>query len=118
MKIVLDEGVPEGLCKYLPEHDVQTVRSLGWKGIQNGRLLTLVESVETETFITADKNLQRQQNLRGRPFATLLLSTNYWPEIEIRVEAVRSALKDAVRGEVKSVDCGTFVPKRFRNPVP
>jgi hypothetical protein len=45
LKIVLDEGVPEGLVNYLPEYEVHRVHPLDWKGTVNGRLLKLIESV-------------------------------------------------------------------------
>jgi len=118
LKIVLDEGVPENLAKYLPEHEVHSVRSLGWKGTVNGRLLTLIESVQPDTFITGDKNMEKQNNLLGRPFATLLLSTNYWPAIELKIEAVRGALEYVTPGEIKRVDCGRFIARRFRKQEP
>ncbi|MGI4828810.1 MAG: hypothetical protein ACRYFU_11565 [Janthinobacterium lividum] len=114
MKIVLDEGVPEPLIGYLPEHEVDSVGSLGWKGTKNGKLLKLIESIQAEAFITADKNLEKQQNLLNRPFATLLLSTNAWPLIRGHVEAIRLALQGPEGGVISLVDCGTFVPKRFR----
>ena len=118
MKIVLDEGVPEGLAAFLHEHDVHSVGSLGRKGTKKGRLLQLVESVLANAFITADKNLEKQQDLIGRPFATLLLSTNYWPAMKDHVGTIREALHDAEPGVVKAVHCGTFVPRRFRNRQP
>ena len=116
MKVILDEGVPEGLSAYLAGHDVHSVRSLGWKGTKNGRLIALVESVQTDAFITADKSIERQQNFRGRPFATLVLSTNSWPLIQEHAAQITSALDDAEPGTVKHVECGRFTPSRFRNP--
>ena len=77
-------------------------------------MLSLVESIQAEAFITADKNLEKQQNLLDRPFATLLLSANAWPLIRGHVEAIRSALEGTEAGAITPVDCGTFVPKRFR----
>ena len=118
MKIVLDEGVPEGLGKLLPEHEVHSVDSLGWKSVVNGKLLKLVETVEPDAFITGDKNMERQQNLRNRPYAVLLLSTNYWPEVRRNADAVRAALSEAQPGNVIPVDVGRFVPTRHRTPQP
>ena len=118
MKIVLDEGVPEGLSEHLPEHEIHSVRSLGWKSVVNGKLLALLETVEPDAFITADKNMQRQQNLLNQPFMTLLLSTNYWEEVRRNVGALREALENPQAGEVRQVECGRFIPKRFRPPAP
>jgi hypothetical protein len=45
---------------------------MGWGGIQNGRLLQLA-SEQFDAFITADKNLQYQQNLVKLPIAVVVL---------------------------------------------
>ncbi len=76
MKVVLDESALEGLGDCLPVHDVHTSSYLGWKGIKNGKLLKLVESIGSEAFITSDKSMETQQVFQGRPFRTLMLSTN------------------------------------------
>ena len=114
MKIVLDEGIPEGLAEYLSGHDVHSVGSLGWKGTKNGNLLKLIESVFAEAFVTADKSLEKQQILAGRPFATFVLSTNSWPVIQEHTLVIADALSGAKPGVVSKIHCGTFVPRRFR----
>jgi hypothetical protein len=45
----------------------------GWASVKNGELLALIGEAGFSAFISADKNLDTQQSLRGRPFATLLL---------------------------------------------
>jgi hypothetical protein len=115
LKIVLDESAPEGLCECLPGHDVQSAGALGWKGIKNGRLLKLVEAIGTEAFITADQSMEKQQVFRGRPFRTLILSTNSWPLIQDHVSVIADALGTAEVGVVTTVDCGKFVPKKRRS---
>jgi len=117
-KVILDEGVPEGLTEHLPEYEVHSVRSLGWKSVVNGKLLKLIDAAKPDAFITADKNMQRQNNLLNRPYAILLLSTNHWPQVRRHVEAVRTALRDAEPGQITHVDVGRFVPARHRTPAP
>ncbi len=70
--------------------------------------------ITTEAFITADKSLQKQQVLAGRPFAVLLLSTNNWPLIQEHASAVAKALDECKPGAVLPVECGRFLPLRFR----
>ncbi len=118
MKVFLDEGVPEPLERLLSDHEVSSVGSLGLKGTKNGKLLAIVENLPADAFITADKSMQKQQNLLGRPFATLLLSTNSWPLIRDHIADIRQVLETAPRAEVTPVDCGVFVPRRFRKPQP
>jgi hypothetical protein len=115
-KVALDEGVPEQIAAHLSGHDVQSVRQLGLKGMKNGKLLDAIEAGRFRAFITNDKRMEREQNLSRRPFAILLLSTNHWPTIEPNVGAIASAIEEARRGSICKVDCGTFVPRRFRKP--
>lgn len=54
---------------------------MGWAGVKNGELLKLVEA-EFGVFITSDKNLRYQQNLKDRKIAILLLPGNQIPIVE------------------------------------
>lgn len=117
-RVILDEGVPEGLADGLAEYDVQSVRSLGSKSVVNGKLLKLIDAAAPDAFITADKNMQRQNNLLNRPYRVLLLSTNHWPQVRRNIEAVRTGLDEAKPGEVTRVDVGRFIPARHRTPQP
>lgn len=66
MRILLDESLPRRLSQTLAEHAVSTVVEAGWSGIQNGKLLALAAE-QFDVFITADQNLQYQQNLATLP---------------------------------------------------
>lgn len=114
MKAILDEGVPEALADQLFGHEVSTVRAEGWKSINNGKLLDRIEAAGFEAFLTNDKRMEREQQLKERPFATLILSVTNWNIIRERADDIRSALDVARPGTVCKVDCGTFVPRRFR----
>lgn len=82
MRVILDEGVPEPLARHLPAHEVSSVGRLKWKGTRNGRLLAAVQERGFEAFLTNDKRMEYEQNLAGRPFCVLSLSTNHWPTME------------------------------------
>ncbi len=118
MKTFLDEGVPEGPERYLADHEVSTVKREGWSSIKNGKLLDLIERSGFEAFITNDKWMEREQQLKRPPFATLLLSTNHWPTMKPHVDNIAQAVDDCKPGTVTRVDCGRFVPSRFRPPSP
>lgn len=75
MKILIDESLPRYLKRMLAEHDAQTVQDMGWAGIKNGKLLNLAE-LEFEVFLTADKNIRYQQNLKGRKLAIVEFPSN------------------------------------------
>ena len=71
MKIALDEGVPEGLIERLSGHDVQSVRELGLKSVKNGQLLASVERARFDAFITNDKKMEAEGQLRSIFTSTL-----------------------------------------------
>jgi len=72
MRILLDESLPRRLSRALTEHKVSTVVEAGWSGVKNGKLLALA-SGQFDVFVTADRNLQYQQNLAVLPLAVVVL---------------------------------------------
>ena len=64
MKILLDENIDVRFKKYFPDaHEVYTVQDMGWKGIKNGELLTLLAQNNFDCWIVVDKNIPYQQNI-------------------------------------------------------
>ncbi|MCP9292062.1 DUF5615 family PIN-like protein [Gracilimonas sediminicola] len=76
MKLLLDENIPHPLKKDLSQHEVFTVQDMGWQGKENGALLKLMLANGFDAFITADKNLQNQQNFINYSIPVLVLSVN------------------------------------------
>jgi len=72
MKILLDECLPRKLKRELLGHIVATVPEMGWASIKNGALLRFAEAA-FEVFVTADQNLQYQQNLRSTVLGIIVL---------------------------------------------
>ena len=72
MRILLDESLPRDLAPLLTGHEVTTVRVAGWSSIKNGKLLALA-AMRFDLFLTADRNLEFQQNLNTLPIAVLVL---------------------------------------------
>jgi predicted nuclease of predicted toxin-antitoxin system len=74
MKILLDENLPAKLhLGFGAEHEAKTVRGMGWSGKKNGELLGLMTLAGFEVFITLDKNLSKQQNLKKFQITIILL---------------------------------------------
>ena len=74
MKILLDESLPTKLAEFFgTEHQVLTVRDMNWLGKKNGELLRLVIENNFEVFVTADRNLPYQQNLKAITFKLAIL---------------------------------------------
>ncbi len=117
MKVALDEGVPERLAKYLPGHDVQTVRQLRLKGVKNGKLLAAIEAMAFEAFITNDKRMEAEGQLSGRMLGILVLSATNWPVILPYANRIATALNDCQIGTVTKIDYGRFMPRKFRKNI-
>ena len=74
MKLLLDENLPKKLIADFPNHEVVTVRDMGWNGIKNGPLLQLMIENDFHALLTFDKNLQHQQNFKKYTMAVFVLS--------------------------------------------
>ena len=72
MRILLDESLPRDLAHLIAGHVVSTVSDAGWTGTKNGRLLSLA-ATQFDVFLTADRNLEFQQNLATLPMAVVVL---------------------------------------------
>lgn len=72
MRLLLDESLPWRLGRLMVGHDVASVQRVGWSGLKNGALLQ-VASTTFDALITADQNLQYQQNLAALPLAVFVL---------------------------------------------
>ncbi len=95
MRILLDECVNPRLKEAVPGHDVKTVREMGWQGFTNGQLLDVAEP-QFDVFLTLDRNLEYQQNLRARAVSPARLDLGnedlVWPTY------TRSGWRPPVRG--------------------
>ncbi|MGH9621152.1 MAG: hypothetical protein ACRD45_15785 [Bryobacteraceae bacterium] len=98
MRIFLDNSIPAGLRRYLSHHQVVTAANQRWEELENGELLRLVEGAGFDVMITADQDLEYQQNLRNRKIALVVLGSNRWaymqkcvPEIVAAVDAARAS---------------------------
>jgi hypothetical protein len=99
MSILLDESVPVQLAGALPDHRVETVASMKWKGRENGELLAGAEQAGFEVLVIADKNLRYQQNLAGRRIALVELWTNHRPTLERHFSDIAAAVAGVKAGQ-------------------
>jgi len=64
MRVLLDEHLDHRLRRsFDPSVEVATVAEQGWKGKKNGELLLQLASREFDALITADQNLESQQDV-------------------------------------------------------
>jgi predicted nuclease of predicted toxin-antitoxin system len=104
MKLLLDESLPRRLRDHFPGHDVATVQECGWSGTTNGKSLRLAEP-DYEAFLTADQNLQYQQNLTDFAIAVLALSakSTRLQDLEPLIPQILEALLEVRSGEVRRI---------------
>ena len=72
MRILLDESLPIELRDEIPQHAIRSVKEMGWSARKNGELLRRAAG-QFDVFLTADQNLQYQQNLQTLPIAVAVL---------------------------------------------
>ena len=102
MKILLDESVPRLLKLRLPHLDISTVQEMGWAGVRNGELLRRAEE-HFNIFVTADQNLQYQQNLSVHRLAILVLPSNQVPIVTRLLPSLETLLATIQPGTVVDV---------------
>ncbi len=91
MRILIDESLPRYLKQILAEQEIFTVQEMGWAGIKNGDLLARAES-SFQVLLTADKNLQYQQDLRGLRLAIIVFPSNRLKVVESLASRVKETL--------------------------
>jgi predicted nuclease of predicted toxin-antitoxin system len=91
MRILLDESIPRRLAELLVGHEATTVSKSGWAGIKSGKLLALA-AVKFDVFLTADRNVEFQQNLSALPLAILIIRAK-----SNRMEDVRPLIPNLLR---------------------
>jgi hypothetical protein len=72
MRVLLDESLPRPLGRLLTGHDVRTVVQEGWTSFENGQLLR-ASAERFDVLVTADQNLEFQQNATTLPIAVIVL---------------------------------------------
>lgn len=93
MRLLLDESLPRPLADQLTGHVVRTVAQMGWTGLTNGALLRKA-AAEFDVVVTADQNIEFQQNLSALPIAVVVLvaSSNRLESLEPLVPQVLQLL--------------------------
>ena len=98
VKLLIDESLPRYLKRLLANHDVQTVQDMGWAGIKNGPLLTRAESL-FDLFLTADKNLRYQQNLRDRTLSIIVFPSNRLSIVKTLEGKLQASIEQVTGGD-------------------
>jgi predicted nuclease of predicted toxin-antitoxin system len=105
MRILLDECIPRKLKNSFRSHDCTTVPEEGLTGRKNGELLTVAQQRGSQVFLTLDRGIEYQQNLRTRSIAVILIraKSNRLADLLPLVPEILTVL-DAIRpGELHNV---------------
>ena len=94
MRVLLDECIPRKLKRLLPQHEVITVPEVGMAGLKNGVLLKKASESGFEVFVTIDRNITFQQNMKNLPLELIVLHAklNKLADLESLVIALGSLL--------------------------
>jgi len=105
VRILLDEQLPRQLARQLRGHQVRTVQQQGWNGLGNGALLRRAAAGGFEIFLTADQNLQFQQNLTGLPLSVIILvaRTNKLEDLAPLIPPLLREIREVRPGETRRV---------------
>ncbi len=103
MKVLFDHNTPRRLRQHLPEHSVDTARERGWAELSNGNLLTQAERNGYEVVVTADQSMSYQQNIARKQVGVVVLFSNRWPDVQLRIAEIRAAIDGIRPGELREV---------------
>jgi len=94
VRVLLDESLPRPLAKQIVGHDARTVSQMKWTRLSNGALLHQA-ATEFDVLLTADQNIEFQQNLAKLPIAVVVLvaESNRLESLEPLVPSVLKVLE-------------------------
>jgi predicted nuclease of predicted toxin-antitoxin system len=106
MKILLDENIPRRLkFDFGDAMEVHTVPEMNWQGKKNGDLLGLSVFKGFDCFITLDKNLQHQQNLKGFTIHIVILDVpdSRYQTVQHLITKIRALLSEPLSQQINIV---------------
>jgi predicted nuclease of predicted toxin-antitoxin system len=106
-RILLDENLPRPLAKlFTAPLEVVSVHDLGWGEKKNGDLIRSMLEEGFEFLLTADKNLQNQQNLEKYPVRLIVLKTvdNRFKTLVSYVSVIQEAIINADEAQIIEID--------------
>ena len=94
MRVLLDESLPRPLANQIVGHDARTVSQMKWTSLGNGALLQQA-ATEFDVLLTADQNIEFQQNLAKLPISVVVLvaDSNRLESLEPLIPSVLQALE-------------------------
>src|SRR5438067_2259448 len=98
MLVLFDHGTPRSIARSLAGHTVTQAKPRGWDQLSNGELLRAAEEAGFDVLLTTDKNMQYQQNLKGRRIGIVVLGNPQRPAVQRYIGRVVAAVNAATPG--------------------
>lgn len=104
MKILLDECIDWRLMRDLGNHEVKSVRQMGWLEFKNGDLLAIAQR-HFDAFITVDRNLKYQNYIPELDIAILVLVSkrNKLDFLRLLAPQILEAIDSPVPGTIREI---------------
>ena len=103
MKVLFDQCTPKALREALPEHDVQTAHQAGMADLENGKLIEEAVKRGYDLLVTADRRMQEQQEIEGKPLRVVVLTRPEWDKAKSQIKEIRQAIATAEPGQFTRV---------------
>ena len=103
MKVLFDQCTPKALREALPEHDVQTAHQAGMADLENGKLIEEAVKRGYDLLVTADRRMQKQQEIEGKPLRVVVLTRPEWDKAKSQIKEIRQAIATAEPGQFTRV---------------
>ena len=102
LRVLIDESLPVELALELRGYEAATVHAQGWLRLKNGVLLRAAISAGFTVIITADTDLQYQQNLQKIGIGAVVVTgvRNRIEELRPLVPQIVDALRSIGPGQV------------------
>jgi hypothetical protein len=104
MRVLFDHNIPSGTARALVRHQVIEAIERGWQRISNGQLIANADEAGFDVFLTADKRIRYQQNLKGRRIAIVVIGNPTWRILRKHLDRVTTAVEAATPGTYTEVD--------------
>ena len=112
MKVLFDQCTPEPLREALPEHDVQTADEAGMGELKNGKLIDEAVRKGYDLLVTADRRMQKQQEIEGKPLRVVVLTRPDWLKTKKQIKEIQQAIATAEPGQFTRVIAPRTEPQR------
>ena len=102
MKILLDECIDWRLKYDFTDIEVSTIKDERWLGKKNGELLSAASQSKFDVFLTIDKKLQYQQNIKNYPIAIVVFDSPLSTRSELKklIPKFAEKISDLKQGNV------------------